>query len=96
MDTSMVAVWGACRMAVRVDRTPAMIHTMREMRRTEIPARRAASGLAEAARIMRPRSVRVNISCNPTAMIGARMRVTTCDDDSATRPINHWKWKGTG
>ena len=48
---------GLCRMAATADRPPAMPQVMADTLATETPDRRAASGLAAAARIIVPNSV---------------------------------------
>ena len=83
-------------MAVNVDSTPAMTQTSRDVLRTEIPASRAASGFDEAARMVRPSSVRVNSSCSPMTASGATTRVSTWAEVRPTLPMVQPCANGTG
>ena len=61
-----------------------------------MPARRADSGLADAARMALPMWVRAKNRYRPTAIRGAMIRVTTWDELTTTPLTVSLKWKGTG
>ena len=61
-----------------------------------MPARRADSGLAEAARMALPMWVRAKKRYRPTAISGATISVTTWDELTTTPLRVMLKWKGTG
>ena len=61
--------------AVNAARVPASTHTVVETRRTEMPARRAASGLAATAWIRRPTAVERNSQVSASAASGTKIRI---------------------
>ena len=81
---------------MRPESSPATTQTMSDTWRTEIPARRAASGLDDAARMALPIDVRAKNRYRPTAMSGATTMVTIWDELRMMAPTCQLRWNGTG
>ncbi len=69
---------GLTRTTVRVDSTPARVHTMVDTRRVLMAASSAASRLSAAARMARPHGVRCRNRPRPTTTAGTKARIMKC------------------
>ena len=83
-------------MAPTEDTSPAIVQTISDTRRTEMPESRAASGFDAAPRMARPVRVRASSSVRAMAMIGATTIVRIWLDVSTALPISHRPSKGWG
>ncbi len=71
-------VWpGAARIAVKADSTPATVQATVEVRRTQMPDRRAESAFSAMARMASPQGDHLTKTARPMATMGATISVIT-------------------
>src|SRR5947209_1724850 len=92
----VVVVIGAERMVATAARTPATTHTSVDIRRTLMPARRAASALAAEARTAMPYLVRFRNTAMAAVSSGMTTRMATCSPRTTTPKTFHVWWIGVG
>src|SRR5581483_9732224 len=92
----VVVVIGADRIVATAARTPATTQTSDDMRRTLMPARRAASALAADARTAMPYLVRLRKMAMATVSNGITTRISTCSPRTTTPNTFHVEWIAVG
>src|SRR3954452_770249 len=92
----VVVVIGAERIVAMAARTPAMTQTSDDIRRTLIPASRAASALAADARTAMPYFVRLKKTAMAAVSNGTTTRMARCSPRTTTPNTFHDAWIGVG
>ena len=87
---------GACSTAVTAANPPAKAHVTALTRRTEMPDRRAASGLLAAARICFPSTEYRMNAANPATRMGTMTAASTYMPVRVTPPMRRSEWNGWG
>ena len=83
-------------MAVKAERTPAMVQAIVEARRTHTPDSRAESAFSDMARMASPHGEYRMKTAKAAATIGATMRVSTAPGPKTKPPMAKDRWMGTG